>query len=268
MPWSRSSGHALAGLLALSACGGKVVVELDAEADVGSSTAAAPNTTSAGSATSASSGGVGGGAPSCGGKQGGECAVDQWCRYEPPSDCGGGDETGVCEPRPQGCPADCPGVCGCDGLFYCNECEAHAAGFDTTGEMQCGVEGDYSALNLFTGAPRAALLKADPVRDLCFRIVTIAVAGATLELTLAPGSSIESAEVTDHASDCAPWGGGFPPPPLGSSFAATGAAGTLSLGAACDVEVHGNLFFEGAPAWVPVDEQLEAVGVPIEGGCP
>lgn len=26
------------------------------------------------------------------------------------------------------CTADCPGVTGCDGKFYCNECEANANG--------------------------------------------------------------------------------------------------------------------------------------------
>jgi hypothetical protein len=258
---------AFAGLLALSACGGKVVVESDPGAEAGGSTGASASTGSSG--TSASSSGVGGGAPYCGGKQGHACAVDQWCRYEPPGTCGSGDETGVCEPRPQGCPADCPGVCGCDGLFHCNECEAHAAGFDTSGGAQCGAGGEYAAVNLFTGAPRAALLKADEVRDLCFRVVVITFAGGTLGLTLEPGSGVESAEVTDHASDCLPWGGGFPPPPAGSSFPATAATGTLSVGAdPCDIEVHGTLFFEGAPPWAPASETLEAAGVPIEGGCP
>lgn len=26
------------------------------------------------------------------------------------------------------CPTDCPGVTGCDGKFYCNECEANRNG--------------------------------------------------------------------------------------------------------------------------------------------
>jgi hypothetical protein len=26
------------------------------------------------------------------------------------------------------CPTDCPGVTGCDGKAYCNDCEAHKAG--------------------------------------------------------------------------------------------------------------------------------------------
>jgi hypothetical protein len=39
-----------------------------------------------------------------------------------------GAKLGRCTPRPAGCTADCPGVCGCDGKTYCNACCAHAAG--------------------------------------------------------------------------------------------------------------------------------------------
>ncbi len=37
---------------------------------------------------------------------------------------------GTCEARPTSCPfyAHCPTVCGCDGLPYCSECDAHKAG--------------------------------------------------------------------------------------------------------------------------------------------
>jgi hypothetical protein len=53
------------------------------------------------------------------------------------SECGYADQTGHCEPRPGGCTKDCPGVCGCDGKFYCNVCEAHAAGVDDANTMSC-----------------------------------------------------------------------------------------------------------------------------------
>jgi hypothetical protein len=68
----------------------------------------------------------------CGGLAGQTCGPDEWCDYTYPEMnwCGGDDGSGVCQPRPQDCPADCPGTCGCDGNFYCNSCMAHAAGYD------------------------------------------------------------------------------------------------------------------------------------------
>ncbi|MFK7989069.1 MAG: hypothetical protein AB8I08_23830 [Sandaracinaceae bacterium] len=53
-----------------------------------------------------------------------QCADDEYCRFEDGS-CGG---LGECTARPTGCTDDCPGVCGCDGTTYCNECEAAAVG--------------------------------------------------------------------------------------------------------------------------------------------
>ncbi|MCB9594582.1 MAG: hypothetical protein H6719_17750 [Sandaracinaceae bacterium] len=53
-----------------------------------------------------------------------ECARDEVCA-RPTGLCGG---TGSCELRPSVCPGDCPGVCGCDGRDYCNECEAGQTG--------------------------------------------------------------------------------------------------------------------------------------------
>src|SRR5262249_41726254 len=47
---------------------------------------------------------------------------------------------GVCEERPQDCPDfdTCPGGCGCDGLYYCSECEANKAGVDIRpGDTSC-----------------------------------------------------------------------------------------------------------------------------------
>jgi len=66
----------------------------------------------------------------CGGIAGTSCGADEWCDL--PNGCGGPDAQGVCKKRPQGCPEDCPGVCGCDGKQYCNACGANAAGVDTS----------------------------------------------------------------------------------------------------------------------------------------
>ncbi len=46
---------------------------------------------------------------------------------------------GICEPIASGviCTADCPGVCGCDGEFYCNECMALGAGVNVANQGAC-----------------------------------------------------------------------------------------------------------------------------------
>lgn len=71
----------------------------------------------------------------CGGIAGIQCAADEWCDL--PEGCGFPDAMGVCKKRPQGCTADCPGVCGCDGKFYCNACSANAQGLDTGNDTSC-----------------------------------------------------------------------------------------------------------------------------------
>ena len=42
--------------------------------------------------------------------------------------------------RPDFCTEDCPGVCGCDRLTYCNRCIAASMGIDTLSDGVCGSE--------------------------------------------------------------------------------------------------------------------------------
>jgi hypothetical protein len=78
----------------------------------------------------------------CGGLAGSVCATDEWCDYPDSAvACGGDDSTGVCMKKPGGCPTDCPGVCGCDGNFYCNACDASAAGVDIDPNVACASAG-------------------------------------------------------------------------------------------------------------------------------
>ncbi len=95
-----------------------------------------------GTAGASGSAGTGGGDPDgatgamCGGIASIPCPDPDvtFCDYDDKEDCGMGDIMGVCTPRPGNCTEDCPGICGCDGIFYCNACKAHQAGKDTLPE--------------------------------------------------------------------------------------------------------------------------------------
>jgi hypothetical protein len=106
----------LVGLL-LIGCGGTVVEE---------------SRGGGGGETSAS----GGAGDVCGGFVGAACNKEQFCAFED-GGCGSADGTGVCQRRPEGCTQDCPGVCGCDGNFYCNACMAHNAGVEVSAMASC-----------------------------------------------------------------------------------------------------------------------------------
>ncbi len=75
-----------------------------------------------------------GGGQTCGGLADIDCPEGFFCDY---FDCSVSDAQGVCVKKPDGCPADCPGVCGCDGKPYCNQCTANAQGMDVTGGKEC-----------------------------------------------------------------------------------------------------------------------------------
>lgn len=67
----------------------------------------------------------------------GDCASDDDCRVgfcDYADDTCGGGSGGTCESPAEICPLDCPGVCGCDGRFYCNTCLAHASSVDVDSE--------------------------------------------------------------------------------------------------------------------------------------
>jgi len=78
----------------------------------------------------------------CGGFAGAGSKCDlsvAYCDYEGSNPCQvpALDGSGICRLRPESCPKDCPGVCGCDGKFYCNACEAHRAGVDDGTDTSC-----------------------------------------------------------------------------------------------------------------------------------
>lgn len=64
----------------------------------------------------------------CGGFAGFTCDGDEYCAYEEGQECGAGDASAFCRPRPEGCTLELALVCACDGMTYSNPCVAAAAG--------------------------------------------------------------------------------------------------------------------------------------------
>lgn len=62
-----------------------------------------------------------------------ECGTGAYC-HRPSGMC---TSAGVCEATPTMCTEDCPGVCGCDGVTYCNECTAGVAGASVAAGGAC-----------------------------------------------------------------------------------------------------------------------------------
>ncbi|MEP7122106.1 MAG: hypothetical protein ABJE95_14400 [Byssovorax sp.] len=260
---------------AISACSGTV----DTSATDGASASASGSggaPTSTGTATAGD--GQGGGA-FCGGKAGIKCGPNQFCAFAPAGTCGNADGGGACTPSPGACTADCPGACGCDGKFYCNACDAHAAGVDVSSASpgtclpDAGAPaGTYSGQEIFTNLPRFALFKADPARDVCFRFVLeMTGGGPQLAISTPPGWSLGLAEVTNHASDCAIGNSGFINPPIGASVQASGGTGKIdfpSNGPHCTALLHATLEFPQGTAFAPASEPFDADMVVINGACP
>jgi hypothetical protein len=82
-------------------------------------------------------GGTSGGA-FCGGFAGLPCAdASQFCKFDPATKCGSGDQGGVCTSKPQACYDIYRPVCGCDDKTYGNDCEAASAGVSILHEGEC-----------------------------------------------------------------------------------------------------------------------------------
>lgn len=95
-----------------------------------SSTGAGPTTVSATSST-----GVSGGAM-CGGFGNLSCGPTEYCDF-PDNICGAADGSGICKPRPMGCPDIYLPTCACDGKVHSNPCDANGAGFDVNDNGGC-----------------------------------------------------------------------------------------------------------------------------------
>ncbi|APR83681.1 Kazal-type serine protease inhibitor domain protein [Minicystis rosea] len=269
MPITLSALAAFAGLAA--ACGDVVVDASTSGTTSGSGTGGATTsvggwdtTTGSGNVTTSVSSvsGTGGGPTVCGGKAGTPCGIHEYCAFDPSVECGGFDATGICQPKPDGCTADCPGVCGCDGKFYCNACSAHQAGVDVSSTISCSSPDAYRAVNMFTNLPRFLILKASPSRNLCFRL--------QVEPNIGEGWAVSFSEVSNDVHDCdiEP---GSPPAPLGETVTGMNLGSGVKLQvspAGCIAGIHQKIGFAAGSTWAPPVEDFEADGLGVEGGCP
>ncbi|XXX72213.1 hypothetical protein WMF30_31655 [Sorangium sp. So ce134] len=253
----------LSGLL-LAACGGSV------DTPPGSGGAGGDGAGGDGGATSATSGS--GGAPvACGARSGGSCSAEELCDF-PDDSCGTFDTEGQCSARPEGCTEDCPGVCGCDGQFYCNACAAHQAGVDVSENTACiePVGGDYTATYWAGGLDHLVVYKAEPEADRCVALYADAPADSAPKgfdvATLPDTWVVTRIERTSGAAGCAPGTSR----PAGEAERATGALGSLSMDLSggtsvpCTLDVDITAAFPAEPATA----HLRATGVAVDGGCP
>ncbi len=267
--------------IAITACGGDVTTSTSTSGAGGSggesgSTGTPGSTGSAagtgGSAAGAGgSGGAGGGmVKMCGGFAGLTCEDTEWCDF-PDDMCGGADGLGSCLPRPIGCDDDCPGVCGCDGNFYCNACNAQSVGLDVSALISCAPESaEYSAGAYFGGYDHVMFRKADKVRDVCVTLHMLRPSDNSpgFAFTTPMEWGVGNASISDQAADC---DGKFQP--VGNLVNATGGMGTISFNIPpggyfpCDVSVHGTLSFPPGEPWVLTTEPLDADMVVVKDGC-
>ncbi|MBW2459424.1 MAG: hypothetical protein JRI68_33335 [Deltaproteobacteria bacterium] len=162
-------------LTALVACGDSVVVRSGSGG--GPTTTTAPTTTTTGTTTTTTTGTDPPTEQLCGAGHP-PCPPYQYCEF-PGQICVG---QGVCTTKPTECDDDCPGICGCDGEVYCNECEAKANGTDGA-EFGCDLSDVEYAVAAWPGGPSPG----------------------AYQINVQPPWGIVAAAGTNSATDCLDW---------------------------------------------------------------
>ncbi|EYF08456.1 hypothetical protein [Chondromyces apiculatus] len=230
-----------------------------------------PNSTSGGDGGRGAGGGAGGGTPSsCDLFSDPGCGDGETCVHADGS-CGSNDSGGLCTPRPTDCELDCPGVCGCDAQFYCNECYARMAGNDVSSTVLCDDPITYSAQYAGGGHDNIVLLAADGFRNFCVKVFLQHPAenAAGFDFTLQQGWGVSRVEMTGDYTDCAQ-----SQPDSAPSRASTGGRGTVSWELEpntvipCTIDVSAVAHFPPSDnLWHPTTLPLSATDIPVDGGC-
>ncbi len=266
---------AAGGLLAALGCDG------DAEIDgTGGSTSGTGGSTSgtggtggdvggaggAGGSTSSTSGqgGSGGGVP-CGGPNDVPCGQDEFCDLPDGANCEG---EGTCEPRPEGCVEDCPGVCGCDSQFYCNGCIANAAGVEVGDDTSCLPEqSSYAAQAWPGGLDHIIIMKQNDTAGRCLRIIADAPTTGFYNVTIPQPWGVGTIVAYHSTTNCLDGN----QQPAGTPENAASATGSISFTVdpnhlyPCQLDVNVTAIFDNPPGWLDASVGLQATNVAVTG---
>lgn len=174
------------GSLAMLGCGSVDTLPFRPDGQGGASGATVGSTVGSTSAT--------GGSGSC--TVNAECPNGSWCAH---LGCGG---PGTCVPLPMGCPEDCPGVCGCDDVTYCNVCEAASMGIDVKTEEPCEGLVSYRAVAWYGGLDHLIVMKANVSDGICTRIHAAAPTTGPFSVVMPEAWAVSHVDVGGLTGDC------------------------------------------------------------------
>jgi hypothetical protein len=245
----------LSSCIVVSACGGIAIVDGEAGAGAGGGSGGTSNN----GGSSGSSVGVGGGDGGCASNA--DCATTSFCDF--PGDVCGGE--GTCLPRPQGCTADCPGVCGCDGNDYCNACGAQALGVDVAGQGSCE---SYGAAYVAGEVDELLLWRRSLAPPSC-SVIRFWTGPPTpgIDVLIPPPWAASGAAASPDPDDC------LVPQSVGDVQATSASGGVAlefsgpGLSIPCALVFEAELTFAEPPSWLTPSVVFELGDVPVDGGC-
>jgi hypothetical protein len=192
------------------------------------------------------------------------CPPNEYCDF-PDAACG----QGICATRPTECTDDCPGVCGCDAVFYCNTCSAQSNGVDS-GDIACpnALDEEYVVVAQPGGLDHIFVLRADYTNDTCTRLHLAAPTMGSFPISTPPPWGVVDIAATNSSVQCLD----VQVPPLGTPVAASAASGSVDFVGGmiypCELSLDVTLVFDGsAPANILASGPLNVMGAVVVGGC-
>ncbi len=217
-----------------------------------------------GGATSSGQGGSAGGLI-CGGVNDVPCGQDEFCDLPEGAEC---DAEGSCAPRPEGCPEDCPGVCGCDQQFYCNSCIANAAGVEVSTDTSCLPEpSSYAAQAWPDGLDHIIIMKQNDTAGRCLRIIADAPTTSFYNVTIPQPWGVNVIMAYHSTTNCLDGN----QQPTGTPESAASATGSVSFTVSpnhiypCQLNVNVIATFDNPPGWLESNVSVQATNIAVAG---